>query len=61
MYKTNITPMMSVWQTLLTQSKTLAARLPDTGINLENLALLPFDDLVGTLTYLKRQKAERER
>jgi hypothetical protein len=53
--------MMSVWQTLLTQSKTLAARLPDTGINLENLALLPFDDLVGTLAYLKRQKAERER
>lgn len=48
------------WQPLLQQAQALAARLPDTGINPDKLALLPLDDLVGTLAHLKRLKAERE-
>ena len=61
MYRTNITPTITVWQTILTQTQTLAARMPEeTGINPDNLALLSFDDLVGTLTFLKRLKAKME-
>ncbi len=48
------------WQALLQQAQSLAARLPDTGLTPDKMALLPLDDLAGTLAYLKRLKAERE-
>ena len=48
-------------QQLLQQSQVLSVRLPDAIVNPHKLALLSLDDLVGTLAYLKRQKAGRER
>jgi len=60
MYAKHTIPVLIVWQQLLEQAQSLAARLPDTGINPDKLAVLPLDDLVGTLAYLKRLKAERE-
>jgi hypothetical protein len=47
------------WQILLQQAQALAARQPDTGLNPDKLALLPLDDLVGTLAFLKRVYAEK--
>lgn len=60
MYMNDITPVMTIWQTLLIQSQELAARLPCTGLNPDRLALLSFDDLIGTLAYLKGRKIESE-
>ena len=51
---------LTAWQHLLDQTQSLAARLPDTGLNPDKLAMLPLDDLVGTLAYLKGRKVERE-
>jgi len=48
------------WQQLLQQAQALAARLPDTGINPDKLALLSLDELLGVAAYLKRKYAERE-
>lgn len=47
------------YKQLLVQVQELAAKLPDTGISSDDLALLPFDDLIGTLSYLKHLYAER--
>jgi len=55
----DITPVMVVWQQILEQAQSLAARLPEIGLNPDRLALLPLDDLVGTLAYLKRFYAEK--
>ena len=56
----DITPRIIVWQQLLIQAQTLAARLPGVGLEPDKLALLPFDDLVGVLAFLKRFNAEKE-
>ncbi len=45
------------WQHVLRQAQQLAARLPETGLNPDKLALLPFNDLIGTLAFLKRSYA----
>lgn len=51
---------LTVWQHILTQAQSLAARLPETGLNPNKLALLSLDELVGVLAFLKRFYAERE-
>lgn len=56
----DITSGMVVWKQMLTQAQALAARLPETGLNPDKLALLPLDELLGTLAFLKRLYAERE-
>jgi len=48
------------WQQLLKQAQALAARLPDMGLNPDKLALLPINDLVGILAFLKRLRSEQE-
>ena len=52
--------MENTWQPILIQTQALAAKLPDMGINPDKLSLLSFDDLLGTLAFLKRKCAERE-
>jgi hypothetical protein len=47
-------------QHILQQAQALAARLPEIGLNPDKLALLPLDDLMGVLAFLKRKHAERE-
>jgi len=47
------------WQHILQQAQALAARLPETGLNPDKLALIPLDDLVGVLAFLKRSYAEK--
>jgi len=47
------------WQHVLAQAQALAARLPETGLNPDKLALLPFNELVGSLAFLKRSYAEK--
>jgi len=56
----NTTYQVIIWQGLLQQAQALAARLPDMGVNPDKLALLPLDDLVGTMAFLKRLKAKQE-
>jgi len=56
----DITPVMVAWQYILIQTQALAARLPEAGLSPDNLALLPLDELLGTLAYLRRLFAERE-
>jgi len=51
---------LNSWQQLLQQAQALAARLPDTGINPDKLALLSLDELLGVAACLKRKYAERE-
>ena len=51
---------LTAWQQLLQQTQALAVKLPDMGLNPDKLALLPLDDLVGTMAFLKRLKAEQE-
>jgi hypothetical protein len=48
------------WQQILEQAQALAARLPEIGLSPDKLALLPFDELLGILAFLKRLYAERE-
>jgi len=51
----------TAWQHLLDQAQALAASLPATGLNPDKLALLPLDELVGVLAFLKRVYAEKVR
>jgi len=54
------------WQYILlqaqaqAQAQALAARLPEIGLNPDKLELLPLNDLVGVLAFLKRKSAERK-
>jgi hypothetical protein len=48
------------WQPLLQQAQSLAAGLPDTGLTPDKLALLPLDELMGVLAFLKRSIAEKQ-
>jgi len=50
---------LNAWQHMLSQAQSLAARLPETGLNPDKLALLPLDELVGVLAFLKRFYAEK--
>jgi len=47
------------WQHILQQAQALAARLPEIGLNPDKLSLLPLNDLVGVLAFLKRSYAEK--
>tara|TARA_R110000772_G_scaffold184159_2_gene295244 strand:- start:117 stop:299 length:183 start_codon:yes stop_codon:yes gene_type:complete len=49
-----------VWQHLLDQAQSLAARLPETGVNPDKLGLLPLNDLMGILAFLKRAYTEKK-
>jgi hypothetical protein len=48
------------YQQLLTQTQAMAARLPETGLNPDSLVMMPLDELVSTLAFLKRYKADNE-
>jgi len=50
---------LTAWQHILIQAQALAARLPEIGLNPDKLALIPLDDLVGVLAFLKRSYAEK--
>jgi len=50
---------LTAWQYILIQAQALAARLPEKGLNPDSLALLPLDELVGVLVFLKRSYAEK--
>lgn len=47
------------WQDILIQAQELAAKMPCTGLSPYKLALLPLDDLIGILAFLKRYYAEK--
>jgi hypothetical protein len=44
---------------LLSDTQMLAAKLPSRGLNPYKLALLPLDDLIGVLAFLKWFYAEK--
>lgn len=48
-------------QDLILQTQELAARYPETGINLNKLAAFPFNHLEGIFNYLKLLHFERGR
>lgn len=50
---------LTSWQHILKHAQELAARLPEIGLNPDKLALLPLDDLMGVLAFLKRSYAEK--
>ena len=50
---------LPAWQHILQQAQALAARLPELGLNPDKLALIPLDDLVGVLAFMKRAYAEK--
>lgn len=55
----DITLRFITWQRLLTQTQELAFKVQATGINPDDLALLPIDQLTG-MSYLKRKWDEQE-
>jgi len=56
----NITLRFITWQRLVIQTQELALKVQATGINPDDLALLPIDQLTGTLSFLKRKRDEQE-
>lgn len=49
---------MNYWQHLLTQAQELATSMPETGLNPDKLAHVPYDHLVGITAYLKGRKSK---
>ena len=47
-------------QQLLSQAESMVFRLPEMGLKADSLAIMPIDQLVGTLAFLKRSYAERQ-
>ena len=46
------------WQDFLVEAQELAVRMSSTELSSDKLASLSLDNLLGTLAYLKRLKAE---
>lgn len=49
-----------VWQRLVIQAQELALKMPELGLNIDDLPTLPFDEVISILAFLKRLYAERE-
>ncbi len=60
MNSTGITNRVMVWQQLQSQIKVLVARLPGIKLCPDSLALMPFEELVGTLAFLKRTYSQND-
>ena len=58
-YFDNTTQFM-IWQGLVNQAQDLALKMPELGLNIDVLPVLPIDQVTDILAFLKRSYAERE-
>lgn len=49
-----------IWQRLIIQTQELALKMPELGLNVDVLPVLPIDHLTGILAFLKRSYAEKQ-
>lgn len=49
-----------IWQPLVNQAQELALKMPELGLDIDVLPVLPIDHITGILAFLKRSYAERE-
>jgi len=55
----NNTNSCTPWQSALIHAQTLAARLPEMGLNPDKLAQLSLDELLGITAFLLRRNTEK--